>query len=107
MKIYVGNLPHELTEEELHQEFGTFGAVASVNIIKDRYSGDSRGFGFVEMASVPEGRAAITGLDGKTLKDHTLKVNAARPPAQSRGGPSYGSSRVRGTWPRKSWKAGY
>jgi RNA recognition motif-containing protein len=109
MKIYVGNLPHELTEEELRQEFGTFGAVASVNIVKDRYSGDSRGFAFVEMASVSEGQAAIAGLDGKTLKDHTLKVNAARPPSQSRGrgGPSYGGNRSSGSWPRKSWKARY
>jgi cold-inducible RNA-binding protein len=107
MKIYVGNLPHELTEEELRQEFGNFGAVGSVNIIKDRYSGDSRGFGFVEMASVSEGRAAISGLDGKELKDHTLKVNAARPPSQSRGGPSYGSNRSPGGWPRKTSKTRY
>jgi cold-inducible RNA-binding protein len=107
MKIYVGNLPHELTEEELRQEFGNFGAVGSVNIMKDRYSGDSRGFGFVEMASVSEGRAAITGLDGKTLKDHTLKVNAARPPSQARGGASYGGNRSPGGWPRKTWKSRY
>jgi RNA recognition motif-containing protein len=95
MKIYVGNLPQELTEEELRQEFGNFGAVSSVTIIKDRYDGRSKGFGFVEMASVSEGRAAITGLDGKTLKDQTLKVNAARPP-EGRGGGSYGNKR--GGW---------
>ena len=94
MKIYVGNLPHELTEEELRQEFGNFGAVGSVNIMKDRYSGDSRGFGFVEMASVSEGRAAIT-------------VNAARPPSQARGGASYGGNRSPGGWPRKTWKSRY
>jgi RNA recognition motif-containing protein len=104
MKIYVGNLPYELTEEELRQQFGTFGAVTSVNIITDRYSGRSRGFGFVEMASVSEGRAAIAGLDGKALKDQTLKVNAARPPSDSRGGGSYGSRRGGGPsrgWPRR------
>jgi RNA recognition motif-containing protein len=96
MKIYVGNLPYEVTEEELRQEFGTFGAVTSVNIIKDKYSGRSRGFGFVEMASVSEGQAAIAGLNGKALKDQMLKVNAARPPSDNRGGGSYGNRR--GGW---------
>jgi RNA recognition motif-containing protein len=91
MKIYVGNLPSEVTEQELRQEFATFGEVASVNIITDRYSGQPRGFGFVEMASVSQGQAAIAGLNGKTLKDQTLTVNAARPPAGNRGGGSYGN----------------
>ena len=90
MKIYVGNLPHEVTEEELRKEFKTFGEVTSVNIIKDKYSGRPRGFGFVEMASVSEGQAAIAGLNGKALKDQTLIVNPARPPSESRGGGSYG-----------------
>jgi cold-inducible RNA-binding protein len=93
MKIYVGNLPYEINEEELRQEFGTFGEVTSVNIIKDRYSGRSRGFGFVEMASVSQGQAAIAGLNGKALKDQTLSVNAARPPSESRGGGFYGNRR--------------
>jgi len=93
MKIYVGNLPYELTEQELRQEFETFGEVTSVNIIKDRYSGRSRGFGFVEMASASQGRAAITGLNGKALKDQTLSVNAARPRSESGGGGSYGNRR--------------
>jgi RNA recognition motif-containing protein len=96
MKIYVGNLPYEVTEEELRQEFGTFGEVTSVNIIKDRYSGRSRGFGFVEMASVSQGQAAIAGLNGKALKDQTLNVNAARPPSESRGGGFYGNRRLGG-----------
>ncbi|HEY4711120.1 MAG TPA: RNA-binding protein [Dehalococcoidia bacterium] len=96
MKIYVGNLPYEVTEEELRQEFGTFGEMTSVNIIKDKYSGRSKGFGFVEMASVSQGQAAIAGLNGKTLKDQTLNVNAARPPSDSRGGGSYGNRR--GGW---------
>ena len=93
MKIYVGNLPYEVTEQELREEFATFGEVTSVNIIKDKYSGRSRGFGFVEMATVSEGQAAITGLNGKTMKDQTLNVNAARPPSESRGGGSYGNRR--------------
>jgi len=93
MKIYVGNLPHEVTEEELRQEFATFGGVTSANIIKDKYSGRPRGFGFVEMAVVSEGQAAIAGLNGKAIKDQTLIVNAARPPSESRGGGSYGNRR--------------
>ena len=86
MKIYVGNLSYEVTEEELRQEFEAFGGVTSVDIITDKYSGRPKGFGFVEMASVSEGQAAITGLNGKTLKERTLNVNAARPRSDSRGG---------------------
>ena len=93
MKIYVGNLSFEVTEEELRQEFEAFGEVTSVDIITDKYSGRPRGFGFVEMASVSEGQAAITGLNGKTLKERTLNVNAARPRSDSRGGGSYGDRR--------------
>jgi RNA recognition motif-containing protein len=93
MKIYVGNLPSEITEEELRKEFSTFGAVTSVSIVKDKFSGQPRGFGFVEMAVVSEGQAAIAGLNGKSLKDQTLIVNAARPPSESRGGGSYGNRR--------------
>ncbi len=86
MKIYVGNLSFEVTEEELRQEFEAFGEVTSVDIITDKYSGRPRGFGFVEMTSVSEGQAAITGLNGKTLKERTLTVNAARPRSDNRGG---------------------
>ena len=86
MKIYVGNLSYDVTEEELRQEFEAFGGVESVSIITDKYSGRPKGFGFVEMASVSEGQAAITGLNGKTLKERTLNVNAARPRSDNRGG---------------------
>jgi|TARA_B100001971_G_C17913703_1_gene394170 RNA recognition motif-containing protein len=79
MNIYVGNLSYEVTEEELRQEFEAFGEVKSASIITDKYSGRPRGFGFVEMSSASEGQAAITGLNGKTLKDRTLNVNEARP----------------------------
>ena len=89
MKIYVGNLASEVTEEELRQEFEAFGEVTSVAIITDKYSGRPRGFGFVEMTSVSEGQAAITGLKGKTLKERTLDVSEARPRPDSRGGGSY------------------
>jgi RNA recognition motif-containing protein len=93
MKIYVGNLSYEVTEQDLRQEFGAFGEVASVDIVTDKYSGQPRGFAFVEMASKSEAEAAITGLNGKTLKDRTIVVNEARPRTDNRGGGSYGNRR--------------
>jgi RNA recognition motif-containing protein len=79
MNIHVGNLAAEVTEDELKQEFTAFGKVTSVSIIKDKYSGQSRGFGFIEMPLITEGQAAISGLKGKVLKDQTLEVSEARP----------------------------
>ena len=79
MNIYVGNLSREVTESELRQAFEAFGQVTSVNIIKDRYSSESRGFGFVEMATKSEAQAAITGLNGTSLKERALSVSEARP----------------------------
>jgi len=70
MNIYVGNLSYEVTEEELRQEFTAFGEVTSVSIITDKYTGRPKGFGFVEMPSVSEGQAAITGLDTKSSGRH-------------------------------------
>jgi RNA recognition motif-containing protein len=78
MNIYVGNLSYDVTEADLRAAFEAFGAVASVNIIKDQYSGQSKGFGFVEMPSAAEARAAISGLHGKELMGRTLNVNEAR-----------------------------
>ena len=95
MKIYVGNLSSETTQEELRQEFEAFGEVQSVDIITDKYSGRPRGFGFVEMASESEGQAAITGLNGKTLKERTLNVNVARPRSEKRDGGFGGGSQRR------------
>lgn len=86
MKIYVGNLSYDVTEEELRQEFTAFGQVESLDIIMDKYSGRPKGFGFVEMPSVSEGQAAIAGLNGKMLKERTLTVNTARPRTDNRGG---------------------
>ncbi len=97
MKIYVGNLSYDVTEEELRQEFMAFGEVETVSIIMDKYSGRPKGFGFVEMPSVSEGQAAIDGLNGKTLKERTLNVNAARPRSDNRGGGSYGDRRGGGS----------
>ena len=86
MNIYVGNLSPEVTEEDLQQAFEAFGKVESVNVIKDKFSGVSRGFGFVEMPTKAEGQAAIEGLSGKELKGQTLNVNEARPRPEGRGG---------------------
>ena len=101
MRIYVGNLSYEVTEEELRQEFGAFGEVASVEIITDRDSGRPKGFGFVEMPSASEGQAAIAALNGKTLEERTLTVNEARPRSESgrgggRPGGGYGGGRPGG-----------
>jgi len=84
MNIYVGNLSFEVTEEDLRQAFEGFGQVVSVTIIKDRYSGESKGFGFVEMPAKAEAQSAITGLNGKELKGRTLNVNEARPRSEGR-----------------------
>ncbi len=86
MNIYVGNLSFDTTEEQLRQAFEGFGEVSSVNIITDRYSGESRGFGFVEMASQDAATAAINGLNGQELNGRALNVNEARPRADRGGG---------------------
>jgi RNA recognition motif-containing protein len=87
MKIYVGNLPRELTEDDLRHEFEAFGKVESVAIVKDRYSGQPRGFGFVEMPTKSEAVAALAGLKGKVLQERTLDISEARPrPEGGRGG---------------------
>ena len=96
MKIYVGNLSYEATEEDLRQEFEAFGEVTSVSIITDRDSGRPKGFGFVEMTAKAEAEAAIAGINGKTLKERTIVVNEARPRTDSRGGGSYGDRRGSG-----------
>jgi RNA recognition motif-containing protein len=86
MNIYVGNLSYEVTEEDLRLAFEPFGQVESATIIKDKYSGESKGFGFVEMPAKAEGQSAINGLNGKELKGRTLNVNEARPRSEGRRG---------------------
>jgi RNA recognition motif-containing protein len=93
MNIYVGNLSYEVTEEDLRLAFEQFGQVESANIIKDKYSGQSKGFGFVEMPSKGEAQSAIDGLNGKELQGRALNVNEARPRTEHRGG---GGGRGRG-----------
>jgi RNA recognition motif-containing protein len=84
IKLYVGNLPHSMTEEELRTLFSEAGNVASAKIITDRQTGQPRGFGFVEMDSKVEGQKAISMLNGRTVDGRPLQVNEARP--QQKGG---------------------
>ncbi len=86
MNIYVGNLSNQTTEDDLRQAFEAFGQVESANIIKDKFSGDSRGFGFVEMPSKQEAQKAIEEMNGKDLMGRAVNVNEARPRTDRRDG---------------------
>lgn len=85
VKLYVGNLPYSTTEEDLRTLFSQAGAVASVALIKDRFTGDSKGFAFVEMETQEDAQKAISQLNGTKLGDREAKVNLARP-REDRGG---------------------
>ncbi len=95
MKLYVGNLSFQTNNDELHAIFAEVGTVESANVVEDRDTGRSRGFGFVEMASQAEGEAAIEQLNGKEVNGRELKVNEARP-RENRGGGGYGGGGGRG-----------
>jgi RNA recognition motif-containing protein len=84
LNIYVGNLSREVTEEDLQHAFEPFGQVKSATLIKDLFSGESKGFGFVEMPAKAEAQSAINGLNGKELKGRALVVNEARPRPEGR-----------------------
>src|SRR5215470_4090872 len=86
MKIFVGNLSRDVTDEDLRKAFESFGDVASAVVLKDKFSGEPRGFGFVEMPAKAAAQAAISGLNGKDLKGRALNVNEARPRTDDRGG---------------------
>jgi len=86
MNMYVGNLAYTVTEEDLTEIFSEFGEIASINIIKDRYSGQSKGFGFVEMPDNSEADKAIKALNGSQLKDRDIKVNQAKPKSKRERG---------------------
>lgn len=103
MNIYIGNVSFDTTEEQLRQAFESYGEVTSVNVIKDRYTGESRGFAFVEMSNKDEATAAIAGVNGQELNGRTLNVNEARPRRErdDRGGSNRGG--FRNTPRRKSW----
>ncbi len=87
MNIYVGNLSFEVTDEDLQQAFSAFGQITTVSVVKDKFTGQSRGFGFVEMPNSAEAQAAIAGLNGKEIKGRALNINEARPRTEGgRGG---------------------
>lgn len=93
MNIYVGNLSPDVVETDLRDAFGAFGQVSSVKVITDKYTGKSRGFGFVEMPSQTDAESAIAGLKDKELKGSTLNVNEARPrPQGQRSGAGRGGA---------------
>ena len=108
MKIYVGNMSYDTTEEDLQQACEAFGKVVSATIIKDKFSGQPKGFGFVEMSSNAEGQAAIDGLNGKELKGRELNVNEARPRTENfRGGSTGGFGGNRGGGGNYGGSGGY
>ena len=97
MNIYIGNLSHEATEDNLKEAFEVFGEVNTVRVIKDNFTGRSKGFGFVDMPAKAEAQAAIEGLNGKDLNGRTLNVSEARPRSEDRrAGARYRGSRQGG-----------
>lgn len=108
MNLYVGNLAREVSEDDLRQAFEAYGEVSSVALIKDKFSGEPRGFGFVEMPAKDQAIAAINGLNGQELKGRALVVNEARPREERRRGGGGGGDRDRdrrkgGGGGRRSW----
>ena len=90
MNIYVGNLPYTITEDELKDVFSEFGEVSTVNVITDKFSGQSKGFGFVEMANNSEADEAIKALNESNLKGRNIRVNQAKPRGErTERGPRY------------------
>jgi RNA recognition motif-containing protein len=105
MNIYVGNLAYSVTEEDLRKAFEAFGQVSSANVIRDQYSNQSKGFGFVEMPDESEAKAAISGLNGKELNGRNMNVNEARPRAdRGHGGGGFGGKRGGGGGGGGSWR---
>jgi len=99
MRMYVGNLSYETTEEDLRKAFSEFGTVESVNMITDKYTGKSKGFAFVEMSTKDEGQAAMSGMNGAQLGSRTIRVDEARPrPERSDGGNRGGYGGKRDSW---------
>jgi len=96
MNIYVGNLAYDCTDDDLRLAFSALGQVDSARVITDKFTGKSRGFGFVEMPNSGEATAAIAALNGKDLKGREMRVNEARPKTEERGGGGGGMGRGRG-----------
>ena len=102
MNIYVGNLSYEVSEEDLSKAFAEYGEVVSAKVIKDGYSGRSKGFGFVEMSNNTEAEAAINGLNGTEIKGRAVKVNQANPRREGRSGGGGGRGK-QGNFNRKRY----
>ncbi|MBK5940265.1 RNA recognition motif domain-containing protein [Halochromatium roseum] len=86
MNIYVGNLAYSVTQDELREAFGAYGEVESANLIMDKFTGESKGFGFVEMPNNSEADAAIKALNEQPMKGRPIRVNQAKPRAERSGG---------------------
>jgi len=104
MNIFVGNLSRDVTEEDLRAAFSAFGQVSKVTILKDKFSGEPRGFGFVEMPAKAEAQAAINGMNQKDLKGRALNVNEARPKTERPAGGGGGGGR--GGWGNRGGGSG-
>jgi len=102
MNIYVGNLSDDVSEENLRQAFESFGQVTSARVIKDKYTGQSRGFGFVEMLEQAQAQAAIKNLNGKELLGKQMSVNEARPRPNRRSSGGQGGYQGRPGYGRRS-----
>ncbi|MCK6621141.1 MAG: RNA-binding protein [Calditrichaceae bacterium] len=98
MNMYIGNLAREVTDEDLRGAFEAYGEVASAKVIKDNFSGLSRGFGFVEMPNNAEADTAMKALNGQELKGSTLKISEARPKSDKRRGGKGGNRRGGGQY---------
>jgi RNA recognition motif-containing protein len=107
MKLYVGNLSFNTSNVDLQEMFAAFGAVQTANIVEDRETGRSRGFGFVEMSSKEEGEGAISSMNGKEIDGRSLTVNEAKPREnRSNGGGGYGGGYGGGGNNRSSFVGG-
>ena len=93
MNLYIGNLSREASEEDLRTAFEAFGQITTINIIKDKFSGEPRGFAFIEMPDNTQAQAAIAGMNGKDIKGRTITVNEARPRTENRRGGGGGGRR--------------
>jgi RNA recognition motif-containing protein len=94
-KLYVGGLPYSVTEQQLNELFSQQGTVSSAKVITDKFTGQSRGFGFVEMSTVEEAKKAISALNGTQMDGRPLTVNEAKPQEKRTGGGGFGGGRNR------------
>lgn len=109
MNIYVGNLSQSVTEDDLREAFESYGTITSVKVIKDKFSGESRGFGFIEMPASAEARSAMEALDGTELKGKAISVNEARDRSDKRrrGSGGGGGGRRRSSGGGGGWQSRY